>query len=141
MNTASRTGSLHLVASLDPEPARFTVVTQAMVGGAQETAARVLTPIGGSSGPQIAVRVGRIMVLVSDRQALDPLFRIVKKKHWIVPGRQEELKILAVETIGLLGGESSREFLEKVATRSGRIGRACSAALETMGQRTASSHE
>ena len=71
MNTASRTGSLHLVASLDPEPARFTVVTQAMVGGAQETAARVLTPIGGSSGPQIAVRVGRIMVLVSDRQALE----------------------------------------------------------------------
>jgi HEAT repeat protein len=81
--------------------------------------------------------IGRI----GDRQALDPLFRIVKKKHWIVPSRQEELKILAVETIGRLGGELSREFLEKLATRSGRIGRACSAALETMDQRTANSHE
>ncbi len=81
--------------------------------------------------------IGRI----GDRQALDPLFRIVKKRHWIVPSRQEELKILAVETIGRLGGESSREFLEKLATRNGRIGRACSAALETMGQRTTNSHE
>jgi hypothetical protein len=71
MSTASRTGALYLVASLDPEPAHFTVVTQAMVVGAQETAVRVLTPIGGSGGPQIAVRVGRIMVLVSDRQALE----------------------------------------------------------------------
>ena len=81
--------------------------------------------------------IGRI----GDRQALDPLFRIVKKRHWIVPSRQEELKILAVETIGRLGGESSREFLEKLATRSGRIGRACSAALEIMSQRTTNSHE
>ncbi len=81
--------------------------------------------------------IGRI----GDRQALDPLFSLVKKRHWIVPGRQEELKILAVETIGHLGGESSREFLEKMSARGGRIGRACSAALETMGQRTASSHE
>ena len=71
MSTASHSGALHLVASRDPEPAHFTVVTQAMVVGAQETAVRVLTPIGGSSGPQIAVRVGRIMVLVSDRQALE----------------------------------------------------------------------
>ena len=79
--------------------------------------------------------------LIGDRQALDPLFRLVKKRHWIVPSRQEELKILAIETIGCLGGKTSREFLEKISARGGRIGRACSAALETMGQRTASSHE
>jgi hypothetical protein len=53
------------------EPAEFTVVTQAIVRGAQETAVRVLTPIGGPKGRQIAVRVGRIVVLVSDRRALD----------------------------------------------------------------------
>jgi hypothetical protein len=81
--------------------------------------------------------IGRI----GERQALDPLFRIVKKRHCIFPSRQEELKILAIETIGHLGGESSKKFLEKFAARSGRIGRACSAALETMGQRTANSHE
>jgi HEAT repeat protein len=81
--------------------------------------------------------IGRI----GDRQALDPLFRIVENKFWIAPSRQEELKILAVETIGRLGGESSREFLEKLATRSGRIGRASSAALGNMGQRTANTNE
>src|ERR1039457_1848190 len=81
--------------------------------------------------------IGRI----GDRHALDVLFRIVKKRHWIFPRRQEELKILAIETISSLGGESSREFLEKLATRSNRIGRACSAALETLGQRTVNSHE
>lgn len=81
--------------------------------------------------------IGRI----GDPQALDPLFRMVEKRYWIAPSRQEELKILAVETIGRLGGESSRKFLEKIASRSGRIGRACSAALETMGQRTANNHE
>jgi hypothetical protein len=78
---------------------------------------------------------------IGDREALDPLFRVVRKRHWIVPGRQEELKILAVETIGHLGGESAREFLEKTSARGGRIGRACSAALVTMGQRTAHNHE
>lgn len=81
--------------------------------------------------------IGRI----GDRHALDVLFRIVKKRHWIFPRRQEELKILAIETISSLGGESSREFLEKLATRSNCIGRACSAALETLGQRTVNSHE
>jgi HEAT repeat protein len=81
--------------------------------------------------------IGRI----GDRQALDPLFRIVEKRHWIAPSRQEELKILAVETIGRLGGESSRNFLEKIASRSGRIGRVSSAALENMRQRTANNHE
>jgi hypothetical protein len=78
---------------------------------------------------------------IGDREALDPLFRMVKKRHWIVPSRQEELKILAVETIGHLGGESSREFLEKISARGGRVGRACSAALETMEQRAAHNHE
>ena len=71
MSTASRTGALHLVASLDAEPAHFTVVSQAMVGGPQETAVRVLTPTNGSDSPKIAVRVGRILVLVSDREALE----------------------------------------------------------------------
>jgi HEAT repeat protein len=81
--------------------------------------------------------IGRI----GDREALDPLFRFVNKRHWIVPGRQEELKIVAIEAIGHIGGESSREFLEKLAGRGGRIARACSVALETMGQRTVNSHE
>ncbi|MDA8412204.1 MAG: HEAT repeat domain-containing protein [Desulfobacteraceae bacterium] len=81
--------------------------------------------------------IGRI----GDRQSLDPLFRIAKKRHWIFPSRQEELQILAAETIASLGGESAKEFLEKLAARSGRIGRASSSALKTMGQRAANNHE
>ena len=81
--------------------------------------------------------IGRI----GGRRALDPLFRLVKKRYWIAPGRWDELKLLAVEAIGNLGGESAREFLEKVSARGGRLGRASSAALETMEQRNADIHE
>jgi HEAT repeat protein len=81
--------------------------------------------------------IGRI----GDRRALEPLFGLVRKRHWIALGHWEQLKILAVEIIGRLGGESAKEFLENLSGRGGRIGLACSAALETMGQRTSDSHE
>jgi hypothetical protein len=81
--------------------------------------------------------IGRI----GDRHALEPLFGLVRKRHWIAGGHWETLKILAVETIGCLGGESAKEFLGELSARGGRIGLACSAALETMGQRTTDSHE
>ena len=74
--------------------------------------------------------IGRI----GDRRALDPLFRLVKKRHWIAPRRWDELKVLAVKTIGNLGGESAREFLEQLSARGGSLGRVSSAALETMEQ-------
>jgi hypothetical protein len=90
MNIPSRTGALHLVASLDAEPAHFRVVTQAMVAGAQETAVRVLKPINGSDSPKIAVRVGPIMVLVSDRPALESFVDAWK-----------QAEALANETFGL----------------------------------------
>jgi HEAT repeats len=78
---------------------------------------------------------------IGDRQAIDPLSRLAKKRYWLAPGRHLELQVLAVETIARLGGESSRDVLEKLAVRGGRIGRACTAALESIGQRTANSHE
>jgi HEAT repeat protein len=81
--------------------------------------------------------IGRI----GDRRALEPLFRLVKKRHWIAPGRWDELKILAVEAIGNLGGESAREFLEKVSARGGSLGRASYAAVETLEQKNADNHE
>jgi HEAT repeat protein len=81
--------------------------------------------------------IGRI----GDQRALDPLYRLVKKRHMIAAGRWEELKILAVEIIGQLGGDSSKEFLGKIAARGGHIGKACSKALDAMGQRTAIGNE
>jgi HEAT repeat protein len=78
---------------------------------------------------EILLAIGRI----GDQQALEPLFKMVKKRHWIVPSRHEELKFLAIATIGRIGGESAKGFLKKLAARNGHIGRACSATLETMG--------
>jgi hypothetical protein len=73
------------------------------------------------------IAIGRI----GDRRAIDTLCRFIRKRHLLAPDRWEVLKILAVETVGKLGGESSREFLGRMSGRGGRIGRACSAALES----------
>jgi HEAT repeat protein len=73
------------------------------------------------------VAIGRI----GDRQALEPLCRLVAKRHLLANGRWEELKIIAVEAISQLGGESSGEFLEKMKARGGSVGKACAAALKT----------
>ncbi|HOI16716.1 MAG TPA: HEAT repeat domain-containing protein, partial [Geobacteraceae bacterium] len=73
--------------------------------------------------------IGRI----GDRRALEPLFRLVRKRHMLARDRWEGLKILAVEAIGRIGGDSARDFLEKTEMRGGSVGRACSAVLETMG--------
>jgi len=75
--------------------------------------------------------IGRI----GDRRALNPLFRLVKQRYWIAPGRWDELKLLAIEAIAVLGGESAQVFLEDVSARGGRLGRASQAALESLIQR------
>ena len=74
--------------------------------------------------------IGRI----GDLRALVSLSRLVEKRHYLAPGRWEELKILALETIGRLEGKEARDFLQKTASRSGRIGRAAATVLETMGK-------
>ena len=66
---------LRLVPSVPDEGPRFTVVTQAMASGTQPTAVRTLHPVTGNTTPQIAVRVGPILVLVADREAPDSFVR------------------------------------------------------------------
>lgn len=81
--------------------------------------------------------IGRI----GDRRALEPLFRLVRKRHMLARDRWEGLKILAVEAIGRIGGDSARDFLEKTEMRGGSVGRACSAVLETMGGKEGDNHD
>lgn len=50
--------------------ARCEVVCQATLNGSQETSVRALTPVSGGVGPMIALRVGRVLILLSDRGAL-----------------------------------------------------------------------
>ena len=94
-------------------------------------------------GKTLALKKEALLAIgrIGDQRALDPLYRLVKKRHLIAPSRWEELKILAIEIIGQLGGDSSKVFLEKISARGGRIGHASSRVLDTMGQRTAISNE
>jgi len=77
------------------------------------------------------VAIGRI----GDRRALEPLFKLVRKRYWIVPSRWDELKLIAVEAIGNLGGEPARQFLEELSAQGGQLGRVCAATLATLAKR------
>jgi HEAT repeat protein len=94
-------------------------------------------------GKMMAVKKEALRAIgrIGDRSVLDILIRLVKKRHLILAGRQEEWKVLAVEIISHLGGEPERRFLERMASGSGRISHACSTAVESMKQRTSGNHE
>jgi hypothetical protein len=50
---------------------QFRVAAQAMVTGMQDIRVEAATPLAGPGHGQIAVRVGRLLVYVNDREALD----------------------------------------------------------------------
>ena len=81
--------------------------------------------------------IGRI----GDPRSLDALVRLVEKRRFLALGRWEELKILALETIGRLEGKEARDFLQKTASRGGRIGQASAAVLENLGNGSRSENE
>jgi HEAT repeat protein len=83
------------------------------------------------------VAIGRL----GDRRALDPLCKLVQRRYWILPSRWEELKPVAVEAIGHLGGGSARSFLTRLSQQGGQLARVSAAALEAMGKRNQDSNE
>ena len=50
---------------------RFDVASQVMAAGAQDVHVQVIVPLSGPGKGQIGVRVGRLLVYVSNREALD----------------------------------------------------------------------
>ena len=68
MSTSTR----HLRAVPSPEqvPDRFLVSAQVSAAGPQEHTVRVVAPLSGPGRAQIAVRVGRVLVYLADRDAL-----------------------------------------------------------------------
>ena len=69
------TGTRHLQAVPQRRPRtmdqEFRVAAQAMVSGMQDVHVQAATPLAGPGHGQIAVRVGRLLVYVNDRDALD----------------------------------------------------------------------
>ena len=50
---------------------RCRIAVQAVLEGTQEVRVQAVTPLAGPGHGQIAVRVGRLLVYVNDREALD----------------------------------------------------------------------
>lgn len=81
--------------------------------------------------------IGRI----KDSRSLGTLIRLVNKWHFLSPGRWEDLKILALETIGRLEGKEAHDFLRKTALQGGRIGQAATTVLNNIGEEARGENE
>ncbi|GFO66801.1 PBS lyase [Geomonas limicola] len=81
--------------------------------------------------------IGRI----GDRRALEPLDHLLRRRFILFPGRWNELKLVALEAIGTLGGEQARQSLSRTAELGGHLGRVASAVLDAMAKRNTEHHE
>jgi hypothetical protein len=55
----------------DQYDARCRVAVQAVLEGMQEVRVQAVTPLAGPGHGQVAVRVGRLLIYINDREALD----------------------------------------------------------------------
>lgn len=65
--------------SSPPRSSACMVVCQASLTGQQEISVRVLMPVSGPPESRIAVRVGAVLLLISDQHALDSLAAAVEE--------------------------------------------------------------
>jgi hypothetical protein len=77
MTTASH--RLKAVSTSDPSRTECSVVCQVTLRGQQVTSVRVLTPVSGPAERRIGIRVGAILLLISDRPALDSVSRALEE--------------------------------------------------------------
>ena len=57
----------------DSHDARCRVAVQAVMEGMQEVRVQGVTPLAGPGHGQIAIRLGRVLIYLNDREALDSL--------------------------------------------------------------------
>jgi HEAT repeat protein len=76
----------------------------------------------------------RALGRIGDRRVLPTLYRVVRKRHLLAAGRWRTVQMLAVESIGRLGGQEARAFLSHMVDRRGLIGTTCRKVLESMEQ-------
>ena len=71
MSTVTRLPQPNLLPARPRTTSGFEVAAQAIVTGPQDTTVQATQPLVGTSHGQIAVRVGRVLVYVVDREALE----------------------------------------------------------------------
>lgn len=72
---------------------------------------------------------------IGDRRVLEPLDQLLRRRFILFPGRWNELKLVALEALGSLGGEQARQSLSRTAAQGGHLGRVASAVLDAMAKR------
>lgn len=72
---------------------------------------------------------------IGDRRVLEPLDHLLRRRFILFPGRWNELKLVALEALGTLGGEQARQSLSRTAAQGGHLGRVASAVLDAMAKR------
>ena len=70
MTAPSRLRAVPRLAGASTYEYRFEVASQAMVAGVQDVHVQAITPLSGPGKAQIGVRVGRILIYVANREAL-----------------------------------------------------------------------
>jgi len=92
MSTAPRLSAVPATTEQSP---RVTVVTQATARGRQPTAVRTLHPVTGGGRTQIAVRVGPILIMVADREALDSFVHAWRQAEEMARGGLPSITVTA----------------------------------------------
>lgn len=72
--------------------------------------------------------IGRI----GDRRATPELIRFIEKKPWFTIKSLDGLKIAAASALGAIGDETALDPLRALAKRGGRLGAACSEAIDAI---------
>lgn len=62
---------------------RCRVAVQAVLEGMQEVRVQAATPVAGPGHGQIAVRVGRLLIYLNDREALDSFLDAWQQAAWL----------------------------------------------------------
>jgi len=80
------------------------------------------------------------IAMIGDRQAVPILSDLLERWHVVAPDRWKQFKIAIAGCLARLGDDRAIPALEKKATGSGELGRACLEAIETIGRRGGGIH-
>ena len=83
---------------------------------------------------QLAIKKDAMQALgrIGDRRATPYLLKVLEARVWLFWGKWGELKVAAAAALGYIGDETSLQVLKANTSRGGRLGSACSEALDNI---------